>query len=275
MSSRDVPTPETPYPSEGSDRLRPYAPEDLMDITTLAAALRAPGTPAELAHADEAVAAMAAAHAEAAAGVVVLADRRSTRPAVVAAGATVGAVVLALAAGTAAAAFSGALPEGLQRAAHQVLGAPDYVAPTFTDDADSETSATGGDGSTASGPFGPAATIDAPALLGLCQAYGDVKPGDPQAQGIAYQSLAEAAAAADKDVAAYCAPVLASASPSKKPTDAGKPSDAGKPTAKPSTPAKPTQASSKPADPGQPSGVSRPSDVAASTNAQRSSVAGR
>jgi hypothetical protein len=242
-----------------------------MHLSELVAALRAPGTPDELAHAESTVAAMAAAHREAAAGVVPLApvDRR---PALVAAGATVGIVGALLFAGTAAAAFSGALPAGLQDAAHRIFGAPSYTPPpSGTEEIESGSESASGD------PVGPAASTDAASLYGLCTAFAGVASDDPQAGSVAYRALASAAAAAAETVEEYCGEVLAAggkpttppsknptAVPSKKPTAA----PSKKPTAAPSK--KPTEApsrkptaapskkpSDKPTTAGKPSGAGR------------------
>lgn len=218
-----------------------------MDLSDLVGTLRAPGTPDELAHAEATVAAMAAAHAEAAAGVVPLA-RVDQRRAALAAGSTVGIVAVVLCAGTAAAAFSGALPAGLQNAAHDLLGAPSYVAPPV---ASSESSGEQGSGEQGSGdPVGPGVSTDAASLAGLCTAFAGVASDDPQADSVAYRALASAAAAAAESVEDYCGEVLAAGGkpsvvpgstqkPTAKPTPTKKPTVAPGSTVKPT--AKPTQ----------------------------------
>lgn len=235
-----------------------------MHLSDLVAALRAPGTPDELAGAESTVAAMAAAHRDAAAGVVPLAPV-NRRPALVAAGATVGIVGALLLTGTAAAAFSGALPAGLQDAAHNLFGAPAYTPPP----SESEESGTeGSDGATgdASGPVGPGASTDAASLLGLCTAFAGVASDDPQADSVAYRALASAAAAASETVEDYCSEVVAAggkptAVPSKKPTAI----PSKKPTAAPTQ--KPTAVPSK-----KPTAL--PTTKAPSSAAQRPSGAG-
>lgn len=243
MSHPSVPPPEGLHsggPAEAPRAPRHRSPEAPMDLSDLVGTLRAPGTPDELAHAETTVAAMAAAHAEAAAGVVPLA-RVDRRRAALAAGATVGIVAVVLCAGTAAAAFSGALPAGLQNAAHDLLGAPSYVAPPV---ASSESSGEQGSGD----PVGPGVSTDAASLAGLCTAFAGVASDDPQADSVAYRALASAAAAAAESVEDYCGEVLAAGGkpsvvpgstqkPTAKPTPTKKstvaPGSTVKPTAKP------------------------------------------
>lgn len=116
------------------DGQRPPETEDEMTVAQLVAALRAPGTAAELRGADAAVAALlahrAAAVAEGAEVIAFVPPRRRRTAVLVAAGLT-GTVMFA---GTAAAAATGSLPAPLQRLAQSLVGAPgpaeDSVAPS-------------------------------------------------------------------------------------------------------------------------------------------------
>ncbi|MFC6236690.1 hypothetical protein [Longivirga aurantiaca] len=218
-----------------------------MDLSELFGALSAPGTEDELAHADTAVAAMVAAHAQSA-GVVVPLRSVNRRPALVAVGSVLGVMGAVLLTGTAAAAFSGALPENLQRIAHEVLGAP-APTPLGPDSSSDGTDGTEGsaDGTSSRGQSeftdtpssngsGPAATLDAKALLGLCIAFADNGPDDQSGESVAFKVLSEAASANDQTIEEYCAPILATKSP-------GKPTAApGKPTSNPGATTKPTAA---------------------------------
>jgi hypothetical protein len=233
-----------------------------MELSELLGALRAPGTPDELARADSTVAAMIAAHAQTTAVVVPLRsiDRR---PALVAVGAALGIVGAVLITGTAAAAFSGALPENLQRIAHDVLGAP---APTTLDPSDTgDPGSSGSDKASQSTSRGaseftetpssdgsrPAATLDAKALFGLCTAFADNGPDDQSGESVAFKVLSSAASAKDQTIEEYCAPILAS-KPGGKPTT--KPGQGDKPTTKPGQggkPSVPPGLTDKPTPPGQ------------------------
>jgi hypothetical protein len=135
----------------------------------------------------------------------------------IAAGILAGGIVAA--GGTAAAAYSGTLPEPLQQTSHVLLGAPAPAAaaaaqhqpgaashgkaPQAADgpDADSESKSEKESEPGAAEPVGPDAT--GPAAFGLCTAF--TKGGlDPAST--AYKSLATAAAGS-ADITAYCASV--------------------------------------------------------------------
>ncbi len=243
---------------EGGSGDEPYDLEESMDLSELLGALKAPGTPDELAHADSTVAAMAAAHAEAASAVVPL-RRVDRRPALVAVGTALGIVSAVLVTGTAAAAFSGALPESLQRVAHDVLGAPapSTVVPSDDDGSGSTTASSGASEFTerpSSNGSGPAASLDAKALFGLCTAFADNGTDDQSGESVAFKVLSEAASANDQTIEEFCAPILAS-KPGGKPTastgngQGGKPSTPPGQTNKPSTPPGQTNKPSTP--PGQ------------------------
>ena len=271
------------HPQGGSGD-EPRDLEDSMALSELFAALRAPGTPEELAGADATVAAMAAAHSETAHGVVPLrpVDRR---PAVVAVGSALGMLAALLVTGTAAAAYSGALPENLQRIAHQVIGAPAPrpAVPDVSGSSDDESSSEGGaseftDTPTRNGS-GPAATLDSAALFGLCRAYADNGPDDQSGNSVAFRVLAEAASANDQTIEEYCAPILATKTPGKpstKPGQTGKPSTPPGQTNKPSTP--PGQTNRPTIAPGTtktpPGSTRKPSVLPTGTNSKPSTPPG-
>ena len=251
MSLDGVVPGETPAPGgfPGAPGMReapagPISPENSMDLDGLVRALRAPGTAEELSRTESTVAAMREAHAATAvAAAVVVPMRGVRRPGVVAAGAALGALALVACAGTAAAAFSGALPADLQKVAHDVLGAP---APTHSSDDASESSDSSS--TSASGPVGPAVGTDAAALFGLCRAFVDQASDAPQVGSVAYRVLSAAAIKAGTSVEGYCDDVLASRSarPSGKPTTVPTPSR--KPTAAHTPDQRPTTPAGRPSD---------------------------
>jgi hypothetical protein len=121
--------------------------------------------------------------------------------------------------GTTAAAYTGTLPEPLQEAAHQYVGAPladentdlSMPVPSISDSASPEVSAStplvesSEDVSASATPVGPDAT--GPAAYGLCTAYthGGVKAGS-----VAYTALVTAAQAKGAaDIPTYCTGVIA------------------------------------------------------------------
>lgn len=120
--------------------------------------------------------------------------------------------------GTAAAAYTGSLPAGLQNDAHSLIGAPTATptadaAETATPeptDAATETATpeptetpTATDTPSATAPIGPDAT--GPAAHGLCTAF---EHGGLNQASVAYASLAKAAGGAD-GISSYCAAVVA------------------------------------------------------------------
>lgn len=116
--------------------------------------------------------------------------------------------------GTAAAAYTGSLPEPLQQGAHSVIGAP---APAASHAATPEPTAKPSRTAT---PVGPDAT--GPAAFGLCNAYTH---GGLHASSTAHASL-EAAAKGAANIADYCAKVAAPGqSADKKPDDSAEPSE--------------------------------------------------
>ncbi len=220
-----------------------------MSVTRLLDALRAPGRPDELRAVDSTTAAFLAARAEtrAAAGVVVSLPSRHRRPAVVAGAAVAGVLAAVAIAGTAAAALGGALPDPIQRWAHNAVGAPAPV----DDRDDSDTSTTGGGSSerptstatsssaSASGQ-GPSAAPSAAAVVGLCRSFGTATGS--QTDSTAYRALTAAAVASGTTVERYCAGILATAkpAPTQKPTVA--PGSTQKPTVPPGSTQKPAPA---------------------------------
>lgn len=113
--------------------------------------------------------------------------------------------------GTAAAAYTGSLPAGLQNDAHSLIGAPTAQptddatgTPTPTSEPTEPATATPApEPSSTDVPVGPNAT--GPAAHGLCNAFqhGGLGPAS-----VAYASLAKAAGGAE-GISAYCATVVA------------------------------------------------------------------
>ncbi len=162
--------------------------------------------------------------------------RVGSRPARLSLG--VAAVVVVLATGGAAAAYTGDLPAPMQQAAHVVIGAPPAVRGTPR----------------------PALThpavppIPASAAYGLCRAYGRaLAHGDAAHTPVPFRRLAAAAGGASQ-VRAYCARVIHPGNPaaghlahpphgkpSAPPTPATPPTHHGKPSWAASPPGKPTK----------------------------------
>jgi hypothetical protein len=163
-------------------------------------------------------------------------------------GASIAGLALALG-GTAAAAYTGTLPTPAQDFAHRVIGAPaahaaDRTSPSATGSA-SETprpAATTTDSTSTKGPVGPDAS--GAAMFGLCTAWTAHQANGETANGkaddaVAFKNLAAAAGGADK-IAAYCATILQSPSPTVVPgrataeqTSASTSHPAGKPSSLP------------------------------------------
>jgi hypothetical protein len=229
VSIDDVPSSETPE----SDRLesllrgdRLPETEDDMALAHLIGALRAPGTPEELAGASAAVGPLADEAVRAGAVVVDMTSRR--RPAALAATAMSAAVASVLLVGAAAAAVTGTLPAPLQSVAHRLVGAP---APAGEGE--------GSGGTTASSSSrGPRADPTSPAVVGLCRAFGDRQASATATGSTAYRALAAAAKAHGQSVADYCAGVLATvdAAPSTTPGLSHRPTTPPGQTHRPTTP---------------------------------------
>ncbi|MCA0331827.1 MAG: hypothetical protein LCI03_18280 [Actinobacteria bacterium] len=238
MADDDVPT------SGYGDHLfggRQPETEDEMALNGLAEALRAPGTPSELTRMDETVAAMVAAQQGALVPLPVRREPSNRRRGLVAAGSALGVVAVTLMAGTAAAAYSGALPAPLQDLAHRVIGAPAAPADP-TGDSTGASSPAGRPSSAAPSASGPSNVV---ALAALCRAY-------QRDGGTLPPSLQRAADQAGLDVDAFCTSVLAQATtpagqtnrPSTPPGQTTKPTappgQTNKPTAPPGQTNKPT-----------------------------------
>jgi hypothetical protein len=186
--------------------------DDERALVALFAALRAPATPAELAAADDHLAVF---DVHVAAQALRQAPHEPRRKSLIsrllAAKATVAAAALAtLTAGTAAAAFTGSLPDRLQDAAHSAVGAPaahpgsDHgTTPRRQQDqgARAQAPATGRPGTATSGGQGTGPDASTQARRGLCTAF---RHGGLATTSVAYRNLVAAAGGADQ-VTAYCA----------------------------------------------------------------------
>lgn len=172
-------------------------------------------------------------------------------------GASIAGLALALG-GTAAAAYTGALPTAAQNFAHTVIGAPAAhpvatTSPSATDAVSSEApsptvtspTVTTAPSTGAKPPVGPDA--GGSAMFGLCTAWtahhanGETTNGTAD-DAVAFKNLAAAAGGADK-IAAYCATILQTPSPAVgpgQPTEHQASQATSHPTGKPSSP--PTQA---------------------------------
>ena len=177
--SHGVPAPQRTV-EEILDGVRVPETEDEMSVQALTEALRAPARADELAMLDADVAAFTAARRDVlAAGTAVvlpLAAGRARRPAALAAAAVAGVTAGVLLVGTAAAALTGSLPAPLQRAAHDLVGAP---APEADSDEASASGSQERSGTTAGQPVGPNVSTGAAAAVGLCRAFGDRAPSAP------------------------------------------------------------------------------------------------
>ncbi|HSN12130.1 MAG TPA: hypothetical protein VLS51_08490, partial [Propionibacteriaceae bacterium] len=193
--------------------------EDDMTVDRLLRALRAPGTVEELRGLEAATEAFVSARAEVTAAPALAAVGGRARRPLTTAAAAVAAVVASVAfAGAAAAAYTGSLPRPAQEFAHQLLGAPapgddashPAAAPDGTESQGSESHGTATQSS--SQPVGPDASSGAPALFGLCTAFGDRATSAAATGSTAYQNLLAAATAAHQTVSDYCKGVTAPAS---------------------------------------------------------------
>jgi hypothetical protein len=205
------------------------------------AAATAPGTSGELAGEDAILEAFRAAGSGASPSHTLSRARRTSVLSTFLAGKAVAAAAaggIAIA-GTAAAAYTGNLPDKLQDVAHQTIGAPAADAPAERPD---PTVTPAGDHSSAT-PVGPDASGNA--AFGLCTAWDK---GGVATTSVAYDALVKAAGGADK-IDAYCDSVP---HPGKATEHAATP--AAKPTARPteapeSHPSAPTtHATGAPAD---------------------------
>lgn len=157
-----------------------------------------------------------------------------------------------IAAGGAAAAYTGALPAPLQQGSHDLIGAPAPAAAHPLPDAASEGQDKAADAGTDSDDgAGPDAT--GPAAFGLCTAFthGGLDPAST-----AYKSLA-AAADGKGGIAEYCKSIPGPGnSAAHRPDKPGNSDQPGK-SDKPGKPDK-SDKSGKPDEPGKPDGSSKP-----------------
>jgi hypothetical protein len=151
-------------------------------------------------------------------------------------GASIAGLALALG-GTAAAAYTGALPTPAQDFAHTVIGAP-AATPTQLPRSTGAPSESASSKGTSVGP-----DASGPAAFGLCTAWTQHQSKGASTNGkaddaVAFKNLATAAGGADK-IAAYCATILQSPSPSlpgapiTQPTTASTSHPTGKPSSLP------------------------------------------
>lgn len=157
-------------------------------------------------------------------------------------------------AGTAAAAYTGNLPDALQDIAHQTIGAPAVELPAAATDRPDTPAATPTGRPAPATPVGPVAT--GAAAHGLCTAWDK---GGLAATSVAYEALVKAAGGEAK-IEAFCAAV----------DQPGKAADAAtrRPTSAPSHPAgaataHPTSAPSHPAGAPTPRPTGAPADTPA------------
>jgi hypothetical protein len=211
-------------------------------LTSLFAAATAPATPAELAG-EEAV---AAAFARASRGIspsTALPSRARSRSMLstllagkVVAAAAAGGIAVA---GTAAAAYTGNLPDALQDVAHQTIGAPAADLPDAATERPATPAATPTGRPATATPVGPVAT--GAAAHGLCTAWDK---GGLATKSVAYEALVKAAGGEAK-VEAFCAAVdlpgkaadAATRRPTSPPTARGTGAPETHPTSAPSHPA--------------------------------------
>lgn len=214
-------------------------------LKALLAATTAPATPAELAGQESIVAAFTQAYIAGTAGAGISSSPSTTTPSrrrsmlstllaskVVAAAAAGGIAV----AGTAAAAYTGNLPDALQDVAHQTIGAPAAELPEAATDRPEAAAATPTGRPATATPVGPDAT--GAAAYGLCTAWDK---GGLDTKSVAYEALVKAAGEESK-IEEFCATVeepgksgdAAANRPTTTPT--ARPSDAGTPTDAPARP---------------------------------------
>jgi hypothetical protein len=243
-------------------------------MASLVNALRQPATEAELSAEESYLAAFDEVVSHQGTG------PRPARTVVLGARAAVVAGVAVLAAATGAAAYTGSLPGPLQRAAHQLIGAPAQDAPPDTpqpsgpgtstptgtsgETPGATTTSSRGTSVTSSGPSGSSGSsassggtgpqASGPAAIGLCTAWAH---GGLATTSVAYRNLERAAGGADR-IAAYCAPVL---TPSSDTTDDGAAPASPLPSSPQADPAKQGRPSpsSHPAPPSHPTHPTHPS----------------
>lgn len=200
-------------------------------LADLLSAATAPGTPGELAGEEAVMAAFLArssgisspSHPSRARRLPLLSTLLAGK---VVAAAAAGGIAIA---GTAAAAYTGNLPDALQDVAHQTIGAP-AAGDNASADRPEAPAATPTDSRSTDAPVGPDAS--GKAAYGLCTAWDK---GGLSTKSVAYEALVKAAGDASK-IEAYCKTVER---PGGAPTDHA----TGAPTTPPGKPtARPTQA---------------------------------
>jgi hypothetical protein len=198
------------------------------DLATLFAALRAPAEPHELARERDHLAAFDAARALETAPVT---SRRRSMLASLLAETAAAAIAACAVTAAGAGAVTGTLPDGLQKVAHDAIGAPapDKDKPAKDEKGKDDKDNAKGDSRPSASPTSNAVGPDATgsARDGLCNAF---RHGGLAKTSIAYRNLSEAAGG-PANIPTYCA-VVAPPKPTGKPSDksTGKPSD--KPTDK-------------------------------------------
>lgn len=211
-------------------------------LTSLFAAATAPATPAELAG-EEAVMAAFTRASRGTSPSTALPSRSRSRSMlstllagkVVAAAAAAGIAI----AGTAAAAYTGNLPDALQDMAHQTIGAPPVELPAAATDRPDTPAATPTGRPASATPVGPVAT--GAAAHGLCTAWDK---GGLATKSVAFEALVKAAGGEAK-IEAFCATVehpgtaadAATRRPTSPPTARGTGAPETHPTSAPSHPA--------------------------------------
>ena len=210
-------------------------------LTGLLIAATAPATPAELAGEETVLAAFAAAQAgpsrqrSSSPSTSSRARRRSMLSTLLAgkvvAAAAAGGIAIA---GTAAAAYTGNLPDALQDVAHQTIGAPAADLPDAATERPEAPEVTPTGRPATATPVGPDAT--GAAAFGLCTAWDK---GGLATKSVAYEALVKAAGDESK-IEAFCAEVAqpgkAAEAATKRPTSTptahatGAPSDVPAPT---------------------------------------------
>lgn len=224
-------------------------------LTALLAAATAPATPREQAGEDAVLAAFAAASLGVSPSPSPSRARRLSMLSTLLAGKVVAAAAaggIAIA-GTAAAAYTGSLPDRLQDLAHTTIGAPaaHHAHDAGRTPVTAHTPAPSATGRPATAtPVGPDASGSA--AFGLCTAWGK---GGLATKSVAYDSLVKAAGGADK-IKDYCATVAhpgkgeshATSAPTSHPTGSPTTHATGAPVTRPTTPeTHPTGEPTKPA----------------------------
>ncbi len=217
-------------------------------LKTLLETASAPAAPAELAGQEAIVAAFTQAYIAGTSGAGISspptpprARRRSMLSTLLAgkvvAAAAAGGIAIA---GTAAAAYTGNLPDALQDVAHQTIGAPAADLPEAATERPEAPAATPTGRPATATPVGPDAT--GAAAFGLCTAWDK---GGLATKSVAYEALVKAAGDESK-IEEFCAdveqPGKAADAVANRPTNAPTSRPTGAPETRPSAPARPENA---------------------------------